>query len=37
MECLDAGLVRAEELGLAAEVPTKPVFEPGGFDPVDPA
>ncbi len=33
MECLHDGLVDARQLGLPADTPEKPVFEPEGFDP----
>ena len=34
MECMFDGLVTAAELDLPSGVPTKPVFDPEGFDPV---
>ncbi|MBN2494973.1 MAG: aldehyde ferredoxin oxidoreductase [Deltaproteobacteria bacterium] len=34
MECLHDGVVGAGQLGLPAEVPDKPVFDPEGFDAV---
>ena len=32
MDCLEAGIVSAADLGLPAAVPDKPIFEPEGFD-----
>jgi glyceraldehyde-3-phosphate dehydrogenase (ferredoxin) len=34
LECLHEGLVTPGELGLPADVPARPIFEPAGFDPV---
>ncbi len=35
MECIDAGLLNTDELGLPKSSPKKPIFSPENFNPVD--